>query len=575
MPPWFRDITPDNPEDESECKLPELHEHEPLPLVYWEGLFYALTAEIRYIYQDLKQRYGTKFEQGDKILHNHGRDCRLGDDPFSVVDFARLLETCWEKIMSPQLRTALDYAIQQRACFVTTGETPTFYSMMRFQGLHDVTSVDPVQVVRWLADRYATDIKVAVRSNAQSVPQLLNAHDTVNARREELETLRKKTENAFAGPESESSDGSTRTNTPVRQKQLLPNLAISHADSSSQNSGTERPLPPRGRLAHKPSNLAYVVDKTPAPTDLYRDHSGQRYPQEATRPRGESSATSPPNLEPQYHAHTTPPVSRKPVPPISPDHDGLIEQEVEESGRIAKASMNTKPSTYEHTSPETQPTSYIHPSFDGVTHNKSFKLSSDGGMQSFPPFDDTRPLPPPPEHEQAYSGKHPREGSVPHLKVRTHVPRARPSTSPTNPSPDRILAIRSNTMPTGSSPFGQHDQVTPIPRQNTTQQRYVSAGGSTPLHERQVMSNFALPAQMEEEGTFKMHKDEMYTQLQAQDQMQDMVRIEGARKASKASKASTVESEKKKSKKSFPGTFLEGVRAPFSRKNSRNEEYDQ
>jgi hypothetical protein len=100
MPPWFRDITPDNPEDESECKLPELHEHEPLPLVYWEGLFYALTAEIRYIYQDLKQRYGTKFEQGDKILHSYGRDCRLGDNPFSVVDFARLLETCWEKIMS-------------------------------------------------------------------------------------------------------------------------------------------------------------------------------------------------------------------------------------------------------------------------------------------------------------------------------------------------------------------------------------------------------------------------------------------------------------------------------------------
>lgn len=316
------------------------------------------------------------------------------------------------------------------------------------------------------------------------------------------------------------------------------------------------------------------MDKTPAPTDLYCDHSGQRYRQEARRPHAESSATSPPTLEPQYHAYTPPPVSRKPVPPILAGDDDLIEQEIEKSGRIAKASMNTEPSTYEHTSPETQPTSYIHPSFDGVAHNKSFKLSSDGGMQSFPAFDDTRPLPPPPEYEQAYRGKHPREGSTPHLKVRTHVPRARPSTSPTNPSPDRILAIRSNTMPTGSSPFGQHDQVTPIPRQDKTQQRYVSAGGSTPLHERQVMPGFALPA-TDGEGTFKMHKDEMYTQLQAQEQMEDMVRVEGARKASKASKASTIESEKKKSKKSFPGTFLEGVRAPFSRKNSRAEEYDQ
>ena len=42
MPPWFRDVTPDNPEEDSECDLPELHEHDPLPLAYWDGLFYAL-----------------------------------------------------------------------------------------------------------------------------------------------------------------------------------------------------------------------------------------------------------------------------------------------------------------------------------------------------------------------------------------------------------------------------------------------------------------------------------------------------------------------------------------------------
>jgi hypothetical protein len=126
-------------------------------------------------------------------------------------------------------------------------------------------------------------------------------------------------------------------------------------------------------------------------------------------------------------------------------------------------------------------------------------------------------------------------------------------------------------LPTGSSPFGQHDQVTPIPRQGDTQQRYVSAGGSTPLHERAVMPGFALPvAETEGAGTFNMQKDEMYAQLQAQDQMEEMVRAEGSRKASKASKASTVGSEKKKSKKSF----FDGVR-PFSRKNSRNEENDQ
>jgi hypothetical protein len=579
MPPWFRDIIPDNPEEYNECNLPDIYENEPLPLAYWDGLFYALTAEIQYLYENLKLRFGPKFERGDKIQHDSGPDCRAQNDPFSVVDFARLLETCWEKIMSPQLRTALDYAIQQRACFVANGETPTFYSMMRFQGLHDVTSMDPVQVARWLADRHATEVKVAIRTNVQSVPELLSAYDAARARREELEALRKKTEQVLAGPKSESSEGPTPTNTPVRQKQLLPNFAASHADSSSQNSGTERQLPPRGRPAHKPSNLAYVVDKTPAPTDLYRDHSGQRYPQEATRPRAESSAASPPTLEPQYHACTTPSVSRKPVPPVFAGEYSSLEQENEESGRVAKASMNTKPSTQEHTSLETQPTSYIHPSFDGVEYNQSFKLSSDSGMQSFPAFDGTRPLPPTPEYEQNYGGEQPKEDSFPMLKVRTQVPRVRPSTSPTKPSPDLILVPRSNTLPTGSAPFGQRDQVTPIPLQDNAQQRYVSAGGNTPLHERSVMPGFALPADEKAgEGTFSMHKDEMFTQLQAQDQMEEMARqmeemtrAEGSRKASKASKASTVGSEKKKSKKSF----FEGVRTPFSRKNSRNEEHDQ
>lgn len=567
MPPWFRDIKPDDPEEHSECNLPKLDHDEPLPLAYWDGLFYALVAEIRYLYQDIKLRLGAEIERGDRVLHNYGRDCRTKNAPFSAVDLARLLEICWEKIMSPQLVTALDFAIQQRACFVTTGEMPNFYNMMRFGGLHDVTSLDPVQIARWLADRHATEIKVAVRTNVQSVPALLSAYDAARARRDEMKALREKTEQALAGPRSDSSDGSTRTATPVRQKQLLPTLTASHAGSSSQNSGTERPIPPRGRLAHKPSNLAYVVDKTPAPTDLYRDRSGQRYPQEATRPRGESSATSPPTLEPQYHAQTISPVSRKPLPPISAGNDVPVDQEIEEIGHIAKVSMNTNPSTQGHTSPETQPTSYIHASFDGVAHNKSFKLSSDGGMQSFPAFDDTRLPPPTTEYEQYYGGLQPKP-----LKLKTNVPRVRPSTSPTNPSPDLMQAPRSNTLPTGPSPFGQHDQVTPTPLQSSFQQRYVSAGGSTPLHQREVMPGFALPAtKTDGAGTFNMHKDEMYTRLPAQDQMAEMIHAEGSRKASKASKARTVGSEKKKSKKSF----FEGVRTPFSRKNSRNEEFDE
>jgi hypothetical protein len=561
MPPWFREITPNDPEMHDECHLPDLDDIEPLPLVYWEGLFYALVAEIQYLYRDLQSRFGARFERGTTILHNYGPDCRTPNDPFSVVGFAQLLETCWEKTTSPYLTTALDYAIQQRASFVASGEVPTFYSMMRFEGLRDVSSMDPVQVARWLADKHATEVKVAVRTNAQDVPELLSAYDVARARREELEAQREKTENALAGTQSESSGEESRTNTPTRQKPLMP---ISRADSGSQK--TERPLPPRGRLVHKPSNLAYVAEKTTAPTDLYRDSSGQRYPQEATQPRAPSLATSPPVLEPQYLACTTPPVSRKPVPLTLAGDDCSFENETKDFGRIAKASVNTKPSTYEHTSPETQPTSYIHASFDGVAHNQSFKLSSHGGTQSFPAFDDTPPLPLAPKDEEPEDSEQPGEDKFPTLKVKTRIARARPSTSPTTPSPDLILAPRSNTLPTGSSPFGEHDQVTPIPR-SKNQQRYVSAGGNTPLHEREVMHDFTLPTGlMLDTGTFSINKDEFLAQLEIKNQMEEMARVEGARKASKAS---TVASEKRKKK-----SFLEGVRS-FSRKNSRNEENGQ
>jgi hypothetical protein len=41
------EVIPNNPEEHNECNLPDLYETEPLPLAYWDGLFYALTAEIR------------------------------------------------------------------------------------------------------------------------------------------------------------------------------------------------------------------------------------------------------------------------------------------------------------------------------------------------------------------------------------------------------------------------------------------------------------------------------------------------------------------------------------------------
>jgi hypothetical protein len=567
MPPWFRDITPDDPEYLDECTLPELRNQEPLPLAYWDGLFYALIAEIRYLYKDLEQRFGARFELGNEILHNHGRDART-KEPFSAVELARLLEICWEKITCPYLTVALDHAIMQRAAFLRDGEIPTLYTMTRFQGLIDVSSMDPVQIVRWLSEKHAAEVKVAVRTTAPDVPGLLSAHDAVRARREVIKE-RQKTERALTGAQSESSGEETRTNTPVPQKRLLPDLTVSPVDTDSQYSGTERQIPQRGRLAQKPSNLAYVVNKDYTPANLYRDHSGQRYPQEATRPRGESSATSPPIHEPMYHAYTTPDIPRKPLPLTTADDEGFYMKETYGSGPRAKASTNTKPSTQDHTSPETQPTSYVHASFDNATHNQSFNLSN--RTQSFLHFDDTHPLPAVSQEEHYQAGQQAQDDEYPTLKVKGRITRARPSTSPAPPSPDIFMTPRSNTLPTESSPFGPHDQIEPVPRLPTNPQRYVSAGGHTPLHQRDIMEDFQLPvafAENEEPETFSMNKDEFFAKLETKNQMEDMTRVGGAMKASKASRASTNTSEKKEK------SFRERVRV-FSRKSSKAAENDQ
>jgi hypothetical protein len=567
MPPWFRDIRPDDPEGWNECILPELHNQEALPLAYWDGLFYALIAEIQYLYKDLHLRFGARFELGNKILHNHGRDTRT-KEPFSAVEFARLLETCWEKITCPYLTVALDYAIMQRAFFLRNGKTQTLYNMTGLQGLLDVSSMDPIQIVRWLSEKHATEVKVAVRSNAPNIPGLLSAYDAVRARREVIKE-RQKTERALTGAQSESSGEETRTNTPVPQKRLLPDLTVSPVDTDSQYSGTERQMPQRGRLAHKPSNLAYVANRDYTPANLYRDHSGQRYPQEATRPRGESSATSPPIHEPLYHAYTTPDIPRKPLPLTTADDQGLYMKETHGSGPRAKASTNTKPSTQEHTSPETQPTSYVHASFDNATHNQSFNLSE--RTQSFPDFDDTHPLPSFSQEQHYQAGQQAQDDEHPTLRAKTRITRARPSTSPTPPSPDIFTAPRSNTLPTGSSPFGMHDQIEPVPRLPTNPQRYVSAGGHTPLHQRDIMEDFQLPtafAENEEPETFSMNKDDFFANLEIKNQLEDMTRVGGALKASKASRASTNTSEKKEK------SFRERVRQ-FSRKSSKAADNDQ
>jgi hypothetical protein len=63
-----------------------------------------------------------------------------------------------------------------------------------------------------------------------------------------------------------------------------------------------------------------------------------------------------------------------------------------------------------------------------------------------------------------------------------------------------------------------------------SEQRFVFAGGNTPLHQRGIMEDFNLPKEAIEEG-FSIKKDELFAQLEAKEQMEHYAKVDQARKS--------------------------------------------
>jgi hypothetical protein len=192
MPPWFIDVDPNTPEALGECQLPELDDRDTLPLAFWDGLFYALVAEIKFLYDDLHECYGERLEMGDTILHNHiteGEGRRK--IPTTALDLCQLLEQCWDQITNPLLTSALDYAVMQHTSFLFDGEVPTYNKMSKFSGLYDLTSHSPGEITRWLAEHQARTTKVAVRQETREIPGMLDACTAMQMRREEIHNDRR------------------------------------------------------------------------------------------------------------------------------------------------------------------------------------------------------------------------------------------------------------------------------------------------------------------------------------------------------------------------------------------------
>ena len=70
---------------------PKLRNSLPLPLGYWDQLYYAVTAQIRLSYSALEQEYGRDFGNGKAILDGAGTGT-APRQPLSAVCMAEMLE---------------------------------------------------------------------------------------------------------------------------------------------------------------------------------------------------------------------------------------------------------------------------------------------------------------------------------------------------------------------------------------------------------------------------------------------------------------------------------------------------
>lgn len=95
------------------CELPKLCQESKLPLGYWDGLYYALVAEIRQLHSDLQEKFGWAIEQGVNPLHAEGTD-GVQKEPVTPIDLASILESAWYILMDSRLVAALDDAVRMR-----------------------------------------------------------------------------------------------------------------------------------------------------------------------------------------------------------------------------------------------------------------------------------------------------------------------------------------------------------------------------------------------------------------------------------------------------------------------------
>ena len=158
------------------CELPKLSTTSMLPLGNWDCLYYALVAEIWKLHSDLQDRFGFGCENGTQPLHYRGPDCSESQQPITAIDLASLLETAWYQLMDHRLVATLDNAVRKKHEHELQannqdntnagGSPPTVY------GLIDVNALDPDTITHVLWEKYRAEVDQAVLENFEDESML-------------------------------------------------------------------------------------------------------------------------------------------------------------------------------------------------------------------------------------------------------------------------------------------------------------------------------------------------------------------------------------------------------------------
>ena len=147
-----------------------------MPLANWESLYYALIAEVRHLYNELKQTYGGDFGRGTAILHPFGENATSsGSEPFSALRFAAELESFWKELMDNRLVAALDIAVREKQIeeqissgMQTMNSSQRAAAVDNADGLMDVNGMTYDEIMDILWTKHAPEIERKATENVNS-----------------------------------------------------------------------------------------------------------------------------------------------------------------------------------------------------------------------------------------------------------------------------------------------------------------------------------------------------------------------------------------------------------------------